>query len=103
MCNMSKLKNTEKKKMTLRIYDWDMDVNVPKGEEQRYVDAARIVSEKIEAYVEIYVRQQYVPQKSYMEILLMSLLDIAVTSTEKERVLGFNNFWRRINNIIKNK
>ena len=61
MCNMSKLKNTEKKKMTLRIYDWDMDVNVPKGEEQRYVDAARIVSEKIEAYVEIYVRQQYVP------------------------------------------
>ena len=29
-----------------------MDVNVPKGEEQRYVDAARIVSEKIEAYVE---------------------------------------------------
>ena len=38
---MSKLKNTEKNKLTLRIYDWDMDVNVPKGEEQRYVDAAR--------------------------------------------------------------
>lgn len=53
--------------------------------------------------MDIYVRQQYVPQKSYMEILLMMLLDIAVTSTEKERVLGFNNFWRRINNIIKNK
>jgi len=29
---MSKLKNIEKKKLTLRIYDWDMDVNVPKGE-----------------------------------------------------------------------
>ena len=57
---MSKLKNTEKNKLTLRIYDWDMDVNVPKGEEQRYVDAARKVSERIEAYVEIYVRQQYV-------------------------------------------
>ena len=28
---MSKLKNTEKNKLTLRIYDWDMDVNVPKG------------------------------------------------------------------------
>ena len=100
---MSKLKNTEKNKLTLRIYDWDMDVNVPKGEEQRYVDAAQKVCEKIEAYVEIYVRQQYVPQKSYMEILLMTLLDVAVTSTEKECVLGFNNFWRRINNIIKNK
>ena len=99
---MSKLKNTEKNKLTLRMYDWDMDVNVPKGEEQRYVDAARIVSEKIEAYVEIYVRQQYVPQKSYMEILLMTLLDFAVTSTEKESILRFNNLWRRINNIINN-
>ena len=103
MCNMSKLKNTEKKKMTLRIYDWDMDVNVPKGEEQRYVDAARIVSEKIEAYVEIYVRQQYVPQKNYMEILLMTLLDFAITSTISESILRFNNSSRLINNIIKNK
>ena len=100
---MSKLKNKEKKKLTLRIYDWDMDVNVPKGEEQRYVDAARKVSERIEAYVEIYVRQQYVPQKSYMEILLMTLLDFAITSTISESILRFNNFWRRINNIIKNK
>ena len=104
MCNMSKLKNIEKKKLTLRIYDWNMDVNVPKGEEQRYVDAARKVSERIEAYVEIYVRQQYVPQKSYMEILLMTLLDFAVTSTEKESILRFNNLWRRINKmIIRNK
>ena len=103
MCNMSKLKNTEKKKMTLRIYDWDIVVNVPKGEEQRYVDAARIVSEKIEAYVEIYVRQQYVPQKSYMEILLMTILDFAITSTISESILRFNNSSRLINNIIKNK
>ena len=103
MCNMSKLKYIEKKKLTLRIYDWNMDVNVPKGEEQRYVDAARKVSERIEAYVEIYVRQQYVPQKSYMEILLMTLLDFAVTSTERENVFGFNKLWRRINNIIKHK
>ena len=100
---MSKLKKTEKNKLTLHIYDWDMDVNVPKGEEQRYVDAARKVSERIEAYVEIYVRQQYVPQKSYMEILLMTLLDFAVTSTERENVFGFNKLWRRINNIIKHK
>ena len=100
---MSKLKNTEKNKLTIHIYDWYMDVNVPKGEEQRYVDAARKVSERIEAYVEIYVRQQYVPQKSYMEILLMTLLDFAVTSTEKESILRFNNLLRRINNIIKNK
>ena len=63
----------------------------------------RISAKKIEAYMDLYVRKQNVPQKSYMEILLMTLLDIAATSTEKERVLGFNKFWRRINNIIKNK
>lgn len=103
MRNMIKLKNTEKKKMTLHVYDWDLEVNVPKGEEQRYVDATQKVCEKIEAYVEIYVRQQYVPQKSYMEILLMTLLDFAVTSIEKENVFGFNKLWRRINNIIKHK
>jgi hypothetical protein len=51
--------------------------------------------------MDLYVRQQNVPQKSYMEILLMTLLDIAVTSTEKERVLEFNKYWIRINNIIK--
>ena len=103
MRNMIKLKNTEKKKMTLHVYDWDLEVNVPKGEEQRYVDAAQKVCEKIEAYVEIYVRQQYVPQKSYMEILLMPLLDFAVPYIAKENVFGFNKLWRRINNIIKHK
>ena len=103
-CNMRKLfKNKEKKHLKIHIYEWDIDVYVPENEEQRYIKAAENVSQKIEAYMDIYVRQQYVPQKSYMEILLMTLLDIAVTSTEKERVLGFNNFWRRINNIIKNK
>ena len=96
-------KNKEKKHLKIHIYEWDIDVYVPENEEQRYIKAAENVSQKIEAYMDIYVRQQYVPQKSYMEILLMTLLDIAVTSTEKERVLGFNNFWRRINNIIKNK
>ena len=63
----------------------------------------RMSAKKIETYMDLYVRQQNIPQKSYMEILLMTLLDIAVTSTGKERVLGFNKFWRRINNIIKNK
>ena len=53
--------------------------------------------------MDIYVRQQYVPQKSYMEILLMTLLDFAVTSIEKENVFGFNKLWRQINNIIKHK
>ena len=96
-------KNKEMKHLNIHIFKWDIDVYVPENEEQRYIKAAENVSKKIETYMDLYVRQQNIPQKSYMEILLMTLLDIAVTSTEKERVLGFNNFWSRINNIIKNK
>ena len=96
-------KNKEMKHLNIHIFEWDIDVYVPENEEQRYFKAAENVSKKIETYMDLYVRQQNIPQKSYMEILLMTLLDIAVTSTEKERVLGLNNFWSRINNIIKNK
>ena len=96
-------KNKEKKHLKIHIYEWDIDVYVPENEEQLYFKAAENVSKKIETYMDLYVRQQNIPQKSYMEILLMTLLDIAVTSTGKERVLGYNKFWRRINNIIKNK
>ena len=97
------LKNKEKKHLKIHIYEWDIDVYVPENEEQRYIKAAENVSKKIEAYMDIYVRQQYVPQKSYMEILLMTLLDFSVTSSERENVFGFNKLWRRINNIIKHK
>lgn len=101
---MSKLfRNEEKKHLNIHIYEWDIEVFVPENEEQRYIKAAEYISKKIEAYMEIYVRQQYVPQKSYMEILLMTLLDIVVTSTERKNVHGINKWWRRINNIIKNK
>ena len=90
-CNMRKFfKNKEKKHLNIHIYKWDVDVYVPENEEQRYIKAAEKISKKIEAYMDLYVRQQYVPQKSYMEILLMTLLDFAVTPTEKESVLGFD-------------
>ena len=89
------------KHLNIHIYEWDIEVYVPENEEQRYIKAADNISKKIEAYMEIYVRQQYVPQKSYMEILLMTLLGLAVISTERKNVLGFNKLWGRINNIIK--
>lgn len=94
-------KNKEMKHLNIHIYEWDIEVYVPENEEQRYIKAADNISKKIEAYMEIYVRQQYVPQKSYMEILLMTLLGLAVISTERKNVLGFNKLWGRINNIIK--
>lgn len=87
-------KNKEKKHLNIHIFEWNIDVYVPENEEQRYIKAAENVSKKIEAYMDLYVPQQNVPQKSYMEILLMTLLDIAVTSTERKNILGFNKMWR---------
>ena len=70
-CNMRKLfKKKEKKHLNIHIFDWDIDVYVPENEEQRYIKAAENVSKKIEAYMDLYVRQQYVPQKSYPKFKL---------------------------------
>ena len=96
-------KNEEKKHLNIHIYEWDIDVYVSEDEKQRFIKAAEYISKKIEAYMDVYVRQQYLPEKKkcYMEILLMTLLDIVVTSTERKNIFGFNKWWIRINNIIK--
>ena len=100
---MRKAFKNEMKHLNIHIYEWDIEVYVPENEEKHFIKAAENVCQKIETYMDKYVRQQYIPQKSYMEILLMTLLDIADTSTERRNVFGFNKLWRRINNIIKHK
>jgi hypothetical protein len=71
-------KTRELKKMKLHVFDIDMEVNVPVGEEQRYLKAAEKVNRKIDAYCDVFVRRQYVRMKCEKEILLMVLLDFAV-------------------------
>ena len=97
-------KNKEKKHLNIHIFEWDIDVYAPENEEQRYIKAAENVSKKIEAYMDLYVRQQNVPQKSYMEILLMTLLDIAVTSTDSATYLlsliRKNDLLPKANNVV---
>ena len=71
-------KTREFKKMKLHVFDIDMEVNVPVGEEQRYLEAAEKVNQKIDAYRDVFIRHRYFPLKSEWEILLMVLLDFAV-------------------------
>lgn len=84
MCGMEKESNEtrELKKMNLHVFNIDMEVNVPAGEEQRYREAAEMVNRKIKAYRDVFVLYRYFPLKSEWEILLMVLLDFAVRGGE---------------------
>jgi hypothetical protein len=80
MCGMEKerKKTRELKKMKLHVFDIEMEVNVPVGEEQLYLEAAEKVNRKIYAYCDVFFRRQYVRIKCEKEILLIALLDFAV-------------------------
>ena len=116
MCGMEKESNEtrELKKMNLHVFNIDMEVNVPAGEEQRYREAAEMVNRKIKAYRAVFVLYRYFPLKSEWEILLMVLLDFAVRGGEcsyrppargkwrtmTERV---NSLWDSMINFLKYK
>ena len=75
-------KTRELKKMKLHVFDIEMEVNVPVGEEQLYLGAAEKVNRKIDAYCDVFFRRQYVRMKCEKEILLIALLDFAVRGEE---------------------
>ena len=107
-------KTRELKKMKLHVFDIEMEVNVPVGEEQRYLGAAEKVNQKIDAYCDVFVRRQYVRMKCEKEILLIALLDFAVRGGEcssrppargqwramAERV---RRLWKGVMNFFKRK
>ena len=71
----------ELNKLSVSVYGHEFEVHVPKEKEQLYLSAAEYVNKKIDTYMDAYVRIP-LPQKSTQEILLMAMLDIAVSSTE---------------------
>ena len=66
----------EKKKITLQVYDEQIEVNVIKGEEDKYYDAARFVTKRIITYEKLHCGW-----KTTHTILLMTMLDIAINLT----------------------
>lgn len=85
----------------IHIFNFDMEVNVPVGEEQRYLEAAEKVNRKIDAYCDIFVRRQYVRIKGDMEILLMVLLDFAVRGGECSSRPPARGKWRTMTERVR--
>ena len=91
----------ELKEMKLHVFNIDMEVNVPVGEEQRYREAAKMVNRKIKAYRDVFVLYRYFPLKSEKEILLMVLLDFAVRGGECSSRPSAIGKWRTLTERVR--
>lgn len=87
----------QKTKIQLEVYDEVIEVNILKGEEEKYQDAARFVTGRLKTYVEIH--RGWKPQHV---ISLMTMLDIALhPMTEKDFKVEHCSIWRKIIEFIK--
>ena len=75
--------NNEKLKITLHVYDEEIQVAVKRSEEEYYRAAAKLITDRYNAYA-----QAYKGKKGEHTIALMTLIDIALMY-EQER--GKNN------------
>ena len=90
----------ELNKLSVSVYGHEFEVHVPKEKEQLYLSAAEYVNKKIDTYMDAYVRIP-LPQKSTQEILLMAMLDIAVSSIERKQSNENRSFLGKIKDILK--
>ena len=82
----------DKMKIELEIYDELIEVNVRKGDEMKYYEAAKFVNDRFEAYAKMYRGI-----KSYHAISLMTMLDIALKlmPDNTNKVKG-HSFWAKM-------
>ena len=87
----------DKVKIELEVYDELIEVNVSKGEEMIYYDAAKFVTDRFEAYT-----RMYLGTKSQHTISLMTMLDIAVKLMpyNTNKVKG-HSFWGKTKNYFR--
>ena len=71
--------NNEKLNIRLHVYDEEIQVTVPRSEEEYYRKAAKLITERYNAYA-----QAYKGRKSEHTVALMTLIDIALMY-QKER------------------
>ena len=90
----------ELNKLSVSVYGHEFEVHVPKEKEQLYLSAAEYVNKKIDTYMDAYVRIP-LPQKSTQEILLMAMLDIAISSIERKQSNENRSFLGKIKDILK--
>ena len=87
----------DKTRIELEVYDELIEVNVPKGDEIKYYDAAKFVTDRFEAYA-----RMYLGTKSQHTISLMTMLDIAVKLMpyNTDKVKG-HSFWGKTKDYFR--
>ena len=88
------------KRLIVHVYGHEFEVDVPNEKEHLYLLAAEYVNKKIDTYMDAYVRIP-LPQKSTQEILLMAMLDIAVSSIECKQSNENRSFIGKVKDILK--
>ena len=88
------------KRLIVHVYGHEFEVDVPNEKEHLYLLAAEYVNKKIDAYMDAFVRIP-LPDKSSEEIMLMAMLDIAVSSIECKQSNENRSFLGKIKDILK--
>ena len=89
--------NEQKTKIQLEVYDELIEVKIIKGEEEKYQNAARFVTERINTYVKLHCGW-----KTQHTISLMTMLDIALNPMSgNECKKGHRSIWRKIIDYFK--
>ena len=88
------------KRLIVHVYGHEFEVDVPNEKEHLYLLAAEYVNKKIDAYMDAFVRIP-LPEKSSEEIMLMAMLDIAVSSIECKQSNENRSFLGKIKDILK--
>ena len=95
---MSNIKNEEKARLKVQISHTDLDIIVPVGEEQYYLEAAEVINQKIGAFAKVYASH-----KPLMEIILLVALEIAHASLKMQHTNKLNKLLKIINKLIVDK
>lgn len=88
------------KRLIVHVYGHEFEVDVPNEKEHLYLLAAEYVNKKIDAYMDAFVRIP-LPDKSSEEIMLMAMLDIAVSSIECKQSNENRSFIGKVKDILK--
>ena len=88
------------KRLIVHVYGHEFEVDVPNEKEHLYLLAAEYVNKKIDAYMDAFVRIP-LPEKSSEEIMLMAMLDIAVSSLECKQSNENRSFIGKVKDILK--
>ena len=89
---MSKVQKEEKTLLKVQICHTDLEVAVPLGEEQNYLEAAEYLNQKIETFAKVYASQ-----KPLTTIILLVALEIAHDSLKEQHSCGLKRIMKIFN------